>query len=76
MCSSDLNILAPGIITDHATLGMTYAVSSNAELTVSYVHGFEKTLSGPTNPIYFQVGGTETLRHSQNSLGVAYSLKF
>ena len=70
------NILAPGIITDHLTLGMTYAVSPGAELSVSYVHGFEKTLSGQTNPTYFPIGGTETLRHYQDSLGVSYSQKF
>lgn len=70
------NILAPGIITDSVTLGMTYAVSPGAELSMSYFHGFEKTTSGPTNPTYFPVGGTETLKHYQNSLGVAYSLKF
>ena len=76
--SSDVtfNILAPGILTDHVTLGMTYAVSPSAELSFSYMHAFEKTISGPTNATYFPVGGTETLTHHQDSLGVAYSLKF
>ena len=70
------NILATGVVTDHATLGMTYAVSPNAELTVSYMHAFEKSTSGATNPTYFPVGGTETIKMKQDSLGVAYSLKF
>ena len=70
------NILATGVVTDHATLGMTYAVSPNAELTVSYMHAFEKSTSGRTNPTYFNVGGTETIKMKQDSLGVAYSLKF
>lgn len=70
------NILATGVVQDHATLGMTYAVSPNAELTVSYMHAFENSTSGPTNPTYFRVGGTETIKMKQDSLGVAYSLKF
>jgi len=70
------NILATGVVTDHVTLGMTYAVSPNAELTVSYMHAFENSTSGRTNPTYFNVGGTETIKMKQDSLGVAYSLKF
>lgn len=70
------NILATAVVQDHATLGMTYAVSPKAELTVSYMHAFEKSQSGLTNPTYFPVGGTETIKMKQDSLGVAYSLKF
>jgi len=70
------NILAPGVVTDHLTLGFTYAVSPSSELSMSYMHAFEESVSGATNPTYFPVGGTDTIQMYQDSLGIAYSLKF
>jgi long-chain fatty acid transport protein len=64
------NILAPGIIKDHATLGMTYLTNTGNELTVAYMHAFENTVSGASS-----FGGTDTISMYQNSLGVAYSWK-
>jgi long-chain fatty acid transport protein len=69
------NILAPGVIEDHLTLGMSYAVTPTSQVTVAYMHAFEKSVTGPTNP-NFPVGGTETIKMYQNSLGVAYGVKF
>lgn len=69
------NILAPGVVTDHYTLGATYAVAKNAEVTVAYMHAQEKSVSGALNP-NFPVGGTETIKMYQNSLGIAYGMKF
>ncbi len=64
------NILAPGIVKDHATLGMTYLTNAGNELTVAYMHAFENTVSGANAQ-----GGTDTISMYQNSLGVAYSWK-
>lgn len=69
------NIIAPGVVTDHYTMGMTYGLSKDAEITVSYMHAEENSVSGPTSP-YFPVGGTETIKMYQNSLGIAYGMKF
>ena len=69
------NILAPGIVTDHYTLGATYAVAKNAEVTVAYMHAQEQSVSGTTSG-YFPVEGTETIKMYQNSLGIAYGMKF
>lgn len=69
------NILAPGVVTDHYTLGMTYGVTKDSELTVAYMHAKENSVSGGTNP-YFGAGGTETIKMYQNSLGIAYGMKF
>ncbi|BAN34647.1 long-chain fatty acid transport protein [Sulfuricella denitrificans skB26] len=72
------NILAPGVVTDHYTLGATYGVTKDSEITVSYMHAQEKSVSGPTSP-YFGASvstGTETIKMYQNSLGVAYGMKF
>lgn len=65
------NILAPGVVKDHATLGVTYLTSTGGELTVSYMHAFENSVSG-SSP---QFGGTETIKMYQNSLGVSYGWK-
>ncbi len=65
------NILAPGVVKDHATLGVTYLTPAGNELTVSYMHAFENSVSG-SSP---QFGGTETIKMYQNSIGVAYAWK-
>lgn len=70
------NILAPGVVQDHYTLGATYNLDKNSELTVSYMHAQEKSVSGATNITYFPAGGTDTIKMYQNSLGVAYGMKF
>lgn len=54
-------ILATAVVQDHLTLGGTYALSANSALTVPYMHAFEKSVSGPTNPI-FPVGSTEPIK--------------
>ncbi len=65
------NILAPGLIQDHVTLGFTYTLASGSELSMSYMHSMENTVSG-ANGI---MGGIDTIKMYQDSLGVAYSWK-
>jgi len=40
------NILAPGVVKDHATLGFTYTLASGNELTVAYMHAFKNDVTG------------------------------
>ena len=68
-----LNILAPAVIEDHATLGLTYTLASGNEVTMAYMHGFNNSVSG-ARPATFG-GGVDTIKMYQNSLGVAYSWK-
>jgi long-chain fatty acid transport protein len=70
------NILAPGVIEEHVTLGFTYSFGKTTELTMAYMHAFENSVSGPANNPYFNVGGTETLTMSEDSLGIAFGWKF
>jgi long-chain fatty acid transport protein len=70
------NILAPGVVQHHATLGFTYNVSKSSEITMAYMHAFKKSVSGPANNPYFPVGGNETISLSENSLGVAWGWKY
>jgi long-chain fatty acid transport protein len=67
----EFNTIAPAVITDHITLGLTYTVADGNEVTVAYMHAFENDESGPS---YF-FGGTDTIKMYQNSLGIQYSWK-
>lgn len=68
------NILAPGVITDHVTLGFGWDISPNSELSLSYMRGLENSVKG-RNPA-FSGGGTTEIRMYQNELEVSYSYKF
>lgn len=69
------NILAPGVVQDHLTLGATWNVSKENEVTVAFMHAFEKKVSGPgAIPASFG-GGDVNIHMKENSLGVAYSWK-
>jgi long-chain fatty acid transport protein len=70
------NILAPGVVEDHLTLGVTVETSKSSELTVMYMHAFEKKVNGSGSiPAGFG-GGEANLRMSEDSVGVAYGWKF
>jgi len=74
------NILAPGVITKHFTLGGTYTLSKTSELTWAYMYAPKNTVTGPSMyngmPNLPPSGITETVRMSQQSLGVQYGWKF
>jgi long-chain fatty acid transport protein len=69
-----LNILAPGVVTDHFSAGASYKVTANSgiELAVGYVP--KKTVSG-TTPICFG-GQNVSLSMEQWEASVGYTYKF
>ena len=70
------NILAPGVIEDHVTLGFTYKTKSGGELTMFYMHAFENSVTGPSLFNRFGVpAGNETIKMHQDSIGIAYGWK-
>ena len=69
------NILAPGVVEQHLTLGTTWTLANKDELTVAYMHAFSNSVTGPSVTSLLGVGGTETLKMYQDSLGIAYSMK-
>ena len=74
------NILAPGVIQDHLTLGATWNLSKQNEVTVAYMHAFENSVNGsgsipPGNPPAGFGGGEANIHMHEDSLGVAYSWK-
>jgi long-chain fatty acid transport protein len=74
------NILAPGVVENHLTLGATWTLANRNELSVGYLHAFKKTVSGSgsiAGAFGGMVGGGEAnLRMHENSLGLAYGIKF
>jgi len=73
--SVTFNILAPGVVEQHLTLGATWILQNKSELTVSYMHAFSNSVTGPSASALLGVGGTETLKMYQNSIGIAYGWK-
>jgi long-chain fatty acid transport protein len=72
------NIIAPGVVEKHLTLGLTYRTSDGGEWTFAYMHAFSNTVTGPSAITTFAGGanfGTESLKMYQNSFGIAYGWK-
>ncbi len=71
------NILAPGVVENHLTLGGTWTLANKNELTVGYMHAFKKTVNGSGSVAAAGMGAGEANLHmSQDSLGLAYGIKF
>ncbi|HEX5961598.1 MAG TPA: outer membrane protein transport protein [Rhodanobacteraceae bacterium] len=72
------NILAPGVVTDHLTLGFTRKLASGGELSMAYMHAFKHSVSGASILPVFMGGmpaGTETISMHEDSLGIQYAWK-
>lgn len=70
------NILAPGVVQHHLTLGFTYKLPGGSELTGMYFHAFNNDTTGPATNPYFNVGGTEKIQLSEDGLGIAWGMKW
>jgi long-chain fatty acid transport protein len=72
------NMIAPGVVENHLTLGATWAVSPTSELSLAYMHAFSKKVKG-SNSIPLGggfPGGNANLKMYEDSLGIAYGMKF
>jgi long-chain fatty acid transport protein len=80
--SSDVsfNILAPGVITTHYTLGGTLAVGPKDEVSGAFMLAPRQSVSGGSlfnSPALLNgAGGSETIRMRQTSLGMAWTHRF
>lgn len=63
------NIIAPGVITKHYTLGATYAMSPTSELSFSFMHAPTSSVTGAS---FFGGNMQETIRMSQQSFAIQY----
>lgn len=66
---TQFNVLAPGVIEDHVTLGATWVLANKSELSVSYMHGLKHTVTGSGPTAGFN------LHMYEDSLGIAYGWK-
>ena len=70
------NILAPGVVEDHWTLGSTWTLPSKSELSLAFMYAPTVKVSGSNSiPAPFG-GGNVNLKMKQFSLGIAYGWKF
>jgi len=70
------NILAPGVVQDHLTLGFTYVTASGGELSMSYMHAFSESVTGTSLlGLMTGAGGNDTIKMHQDAIGIAYSWK-
>jgi len=67
------NILAPGVVEEHLTLGATMKLDAASEVTASYMHALSNSVTGTS---FFGNGIQETVTMKQNSVGIQYSRKF
>lgn len=73
------NILAPGVMKTHVTMGGTYALSPKAELSWSFMYAPSVSVTGPSLFNGLLGSGTaiqETVKMRQTSIGVQYGMKF
>ena len=67
------NMLAPGVVQDHLTLGATWTLPNKSELSIAYMHAFEKKVNGSGSiPSQGFGGGDANLKMYEDSLGIAY----
>jgi long-chain fatty acid transport protein len=67
------NILAPGVIEQHATIGFTRTIGTNQELKCAAMYAFPHSVTGP-NPL--DPVQNITLRMRQWEFSVGYAWKF
>jgi len=72
------NILAPGVVQDHLTLGASWQLGSKAEISAFAARALDKRVSGsgsipPGYPPAGFGGGNAHVRLSENLLGVSYA---
>lgn len=67
-----INILAPGIVEHHATLGFSFRSSKNSEWNFSYMHAFENKQTDPSTAF----GTPATIQMYENAVNFSYTRHF
>lgn len=64
------------MVEDHLTLGATWQLSKQSELTFAYMHAFGRKVNGSGSIPPGFGGGEANLRMDQNALGVAFGWRY
>jgi long-chain fatty acid transport protein len=70
------NILAPGVMKDHWTLGATWTLPSKSELTLALMYAPTVKVNGSNSIPALMGGGEANLKMREMSFGVGYGWKF
>lgn len=73
------NILAPGVVTDHYTAGLTWALNAKNEISVSLMSAAREEVTGASmfNAVMGPgAGGNETIGMRQTAIGIAWGYRF
>ena len=71
------NILAPAVITKHYTFGGTYKLAKDSELTWAYMYAPKNSVTGESLFAMMRSSSwQDTVRMSQQSIGIQYGWKF
>jgi len=72
------NVLAPGLVEKHATVGFTYNPSTTSEVTVTYMHAFRNSVKYDYNGsgAFTGFGFSAANAMSQNAIEASYAWKF
>jgi long-chain fatty acid transport protein len=71
-----LNILAPGVVRNHLSLGASWHASQTSEFSLVYSHAFQETVNGAGSiPITFG-GGNANISLSEDTLGISWTRKW
>lgn len=70
-----LNIMAPSVSQNQISGGITYHLSSGNQITATYTHAFNATLTGSTSAL-LPGGGIDQISLDSNSIGVSYLRTF
>jgi long-chain fatty acid transport protein len=62
------NVIAPGVVRDHLTLGLTWKLANGIEISGFYAKALEETVRGDGTPT-----GASNLRMDQDSVGIGIS---
>ncbi len=65
------SMVAPAIVQNHLTMGATWKMKKDMELSFSYVHAFEFEQKGPT-----YINGRGGYKMSQDSIGGSFGMRF
>ncbi|MFK8067702.1 MAG: OmpP1/FadL family transporter [Gammaproteobacteria bacterium] len=65
-----INILSPGIVTDHVTLGVSYKINTDTTINLAYMHAFDASQKDNSTAFF---GSRASVRMNQNSLNISFS---
>jgi long-chain fatty acid transport protein len=72
------NIIAPGVVQNQYTVGTTYAIDKQSEITGAFMYAANNSVTGQSLLVGFGAPPTttETIAMKEYQFGIAYSRKF